>query len=328
MRAVTLAAPDRLEVRDDHPEPECGPDDVLVAVWGVGVCGSDLAVVSGRRAVPALPWVIGHEAVGDVVAVGAAVTDRYVGQRIVVEPNFPCLRCESCRAGLTAGCAHRRSLGINEPGVLAERIVVPARFTWPVDADLDPCDALCVEPLAVALSAVDRVGVEPGQRCLVIGAGAQGQLVSLAVRARGGIPVVTDINTERAKLAVELGAEQFARNDERFAVVVETSGAPSTLAEAVSRTAHGGSIALIGQSETPSSVRTFDVVQRRLTLHGCLIYDHPHGFAATLELLRAGDVRPGRLLRRRFPLGDSAAAFRTAAVSPGKSWISIAEGAR
>jgi 2-desacetyl-2-hydroxyethyl bacteriochlorophyllide A dehydrogenase len=321
MRAVTLVAPGRVEVRDDLPEPTPGPDDVLIAVRAVGLCGSDLSVVAGHRAVPSLPWVLGHEAIGKVVAVGLNVTDRHEGQQVVVEPNYPCGTCEPCLKHTTAGCVRRRIVGITEPGALAERIAVPARFAWPVDADEK--HALCVEPLAVALSAVDRLDLEPGTRCLVIGAGAQGQLVSLALQARGAAPVVTDVNAERAKLAVELGAELFPRDDERFAAVVETSGAPSALTEAVSRTAHGGSIALIGQSEQPSSIRTFDLVQRRLTLQGCLIYDHPAGFAAALALLREADVRPGRILRHRFSLDDAAAAFRAAGTATGKSWISL-----
>ncbi|EXG82294.1 zinc-dependent alcohol dehydrogenase [Cryptosporangium arvum] len=329
MRAVVLAEPGRVEVRDDLPEPTPGPDDVVVLVRAVGLCGSDLSVVAGHRAVPEFPWVLGHEALGEVVAIGADVVDRAIGQRVVIEPNYPCGRCEPCRNGTTAGCVRRRIVGITEPGVLAERITVPAAFAWPVPDRTGPAggirddDALCAEPLAVALTAVDRLGIAPGTRCLVIGAGAQGQLVSLALRARGAVPVVTDVNTERANLAVELGAEPFLRNDERFAAVVEASGAPSALPEAISRTAHDGSIALIGQSEQTSPIRTFDLVQKRLTIHGCLIYDHPGGFAATLDLLRTHDVRPGRILRHRFSFDDAATAFRTAGAAAGKSWISL-----
>ncbi|MFD0533344.1 alcohol dehydrogenase catalytic domain-containing protein [Actinomadura luteofluorescens] len=109
MKAVALVAPETVEVVDDRPEPACGPDDVVVAVHGVGLCGSDLAVVSGHRPVPALPWVLGHEAFGVVVAAGDRVADRYPGQRVVVEPNYPCLRCAPCRSGATAGCRSRRA---------------------------------------------------------------------------------------------------------------------------------------------------------------------------------------------------------------------------
>src|SRR6266702_3208729 len=170
MRAVTLVAPGEIEVARDWPEPNCGPDEVVVTVRGVGLCGSDLSVVSGRRPVPRLPWVIGHEAYGIVSAVGARVTGREVGQRVVIEPNYPCFTCPSCVAGATSGCVRRRSLGLSVPGALAELIAVPAAFAWPVPDGWDAADAVCVEPLTVALSAVRLGAVQPGDRCLIVGA--------------------------------------------------------------------------------------------------------------------------------------------------------------
>src|SRR5256885_16363709 len=124
MRAVTLVSPANVAVVDDWPEPSCGPREVIVAVHGVGLCGSDLAVVSGHRPVPALPWVLGHEAFGVILAVGRDVADRRPGQRVVVEPNYPCLACEPCRSGATSGCRKRRAAGISEHGLLAERVAV------------------------------------------------------------------------------------------------------------------------------------------------------------------------------------------------------------
>ena len=153
MRAAVLLAAGQVAVVDDWPEPTCGPEEVVVAIHGVGVCGSDLAVVRGERAVPRLPWVLGHEATGQIVEVGAAVTGRERGQHVVIEPNFCCLTCSHCRAGATATCQQRRVCGMSEPGLLAERVAVPARFTWPVPARWPVEDRVCVEPLAVAMTA-------------------------------------------------------------------------------------------------------------------------------------------------------------------------------
>jgi alcohol dehydrogenase/L-iditol 2-dehydrogenase len=323
--AAVLREPGVVEVVRDWPEPVCGPDDVLVAVRGVGLCGSDLAVATGKRAVPALPWVLGHEAVGDIIAVGAGVTDRRVGQRVVVEPNFPCLSCPSCLAGATAACPTRRSVGISEPGGLVERLAVPARFAWPVPAAWPVEDLVCIEPLAVARSAVARAGARAGMRCVVIGAGAQGLLVCLTLLDVGAIPFVVDPNVERLGLARELGARDLAEADADalFPVVIETSGVPEALESAVLRAAPDGCVALIGMSGVPARLPTFPIVQRRLTLRGCLIYDHPDDFSSTIRALPDLVPRPGRVVQAWYPLAEAARAFREAGRVAGKSWIAL-----
>jgi len=322
MRAVVLTAPGRIAVTGDRPEPECGPDEVIVRVQGVGLCGSDLSVVAGRRAVPHLPWVLGHEACGVVQTVGAAVTDRRAGQQVVIEPNYPCFDCPACRSGATAGCPNRRIVGISEPGVLAELVAVPAAFAWPTPA-LPVEDLVCVEPFSVACNAVELADVRPGQRCLVLGAGSQGQLVCLAVRQAGGIAHVIEPHAGRRALAEELGA--LPDGGGSYPVVLETSGAPSAFELAVERAASGGTVIVVGQSTAPAKVATFPIVQRRLTIRGCLIYDHPGGFARTLAALDSADVRPGRVLRARYSLDDAPRAFAESADIAGKTWISIEE---
>ena len=116
MKAAALVRPGEIETVD-VPEPECGPDQVLVRMWGVGLCGSDLGVHAGTRPVPHMPWVLGHEGVGEIVDVGAAVRDRRIGQRVAIEPNYCCLRCPPCRAGFTSACSNRVIVGMNVPGL-------------------------------------------------------------------------------------------------------------------------------------------------------------------------------------------------------------------
>ncbi|MBO2448603.1 alcohol dehydrogenase catalytic domain-containing protein [Actinomadura barringtoniae] len=310
---------------DDWPEPSCGPDEVIVTIQGVGLCGSDLAVVSGNREVPALPWVLGHEACGVIVATGDDVAHRFPGQRVVVEPNYPCLACGFCRSGVTAGCRNRRAVGISEPGLLAERVAVPARFTWPVPETWDVTDVVCVEPFTVALNAVRMSGLTAGDTCLVVGAGSQGLLVLLAVLHAGGVPFVVDPHVGRSELAFQMGAQDPAvlPPDATFPAVIETSGAPEAFEHALERTAPGGTLIAVGQSTRPAGISTFLLVQRRLTVRGCLIYDHPAGFAHTIATLGEHDLRPGRVLRERFDLAQAPKAFAQAADIAGKTWISL-----
>jgi len=323
--AVALVSPDTVAVMDDWPEPSCGPDEVIVRVQGVGLCGSDLAVVAGHRPVPALPWVLGHEAFGVILATGRSVADRHPGQRVVVEPNYPCLACGPCRSGQTAGCRSRRSAGISEPGLLAERAAVPARFTWPVPETWDDADMVCVEPFTVALNAVQMSGLRPGGTCLIMGAGSQGLLVSLAVTHVGGLPYVTEPNEGRKEFALQMGARDAGSPaaGTAFPVVIETSGVPEAFEEALERTAPGGCLIVVGQSTRPARVPTFSLVQRRLTVRGCLIYDHPGGFAHTIATLTRHGLRPGRVVRERYELAQAPKAFACAGDIAGKTWISL-----
>jgi threonine dehydrogenase-like Zn-dependent dehydrogenase len=325
VRAVILVSPATVAVVDDWPEPSCGPQEVIVAVHGVGLCGSDLAVVSGRRSVPALPWVLGHEAFGVILAVGGDVADRRPGQRVVVEPNYPCLVCGPCRSGATAGCEARRAVGISEHGLLAERVAVPARFTWPVPGSWDDADVVCVEPLTVAVGAVQASGLRNGDACLVVGAGAQGLLVCLAVLQAGGVPYVIEPHEGRRALALQVGAQsaETRKPGTTFPIVIETSGVPEAFEDAVDLVADGGCLVAVGLSSRPVRLSTFTLVQRRLTVRGCLIYDHPAGFAHTIAMLGSHDLRPGRVLRERYELAEAPEAFAQASRIPGKSWISL-----
>ena len=119
-------------VVDEVADPSPGPDDVLVAVGGVGLCGSDVSVFRGDWPTPSLPWILGHEAFGRIEAVGERVPLERVGERVVIEPNVPCLRCDQCLRGRPSSCVQRASIGMNRPGALAEKLVVPSPFAWKI----------------------------------------------------------------------------------------------------------------------------------------------------------------------------------------------------
>ncbi|WP_416974043.1 zinc-dependent alcohol dehydrogenase [Streptomyces sp. 4F14] len=335
MRAAVLVAPERVELVDDWPEPGAGsgPGDVVVAVEGVGLCGTDLAVFHGRREVPAYPWVMGHEGFGRIVAVGTDVVDRQVGQRVVIEPNYACLKCADCSTGLTSACPHRAIVGLNSPGVLAERVAVPAGFAHPVvaagslgggpaatDGRLAPADLACAEPYAVARAAVRRSGVTSGDRCLVVGAGAQGLLLCLVLVRLGVVPVVTEPHARRLERAVRLGA---VADDGRagFTYVFETSGYAPALRPAVDRAAPGATVVLVGLNPAPLPFSTDDVVRRQLVVRGSMIYDHPGDFTAAVAELAS--ARPGRVVEAEFPLAAAEEAFAGASSRAGKTWIRI-----
>jgi len=322
VRAALLTATDRIETVDDWPEPVCGPDAVIVQMDGVGLCGTDLALFHGKRLPPTLPWVLGHEGFGRILAVGGDVRDRSVGRRVVIEPNYVCLNCADCITGLTSACPHRVIAGVNAPGLLTERVSLPARFAHEIADGLSDADLACAEPYAVALAAVRRSGVTARDRCLVVGAGAQGLLLCLVLARLGIEPVVTEPHPLRLRRAVRLGA---VADDGRagFTYVFEASGFAAALRPAAGRAAAGATVVLVGLNADPLPLTTDDVVRRQLILRGSMIYDHPGDFTAAMAELPS--VRPGAVIEARFPLMRVQEAFAGAAQRAGKTWISIAD---
>lgn len=312
-----------MSVVDDWPEPSYGPGDVVVAVQGVGVCGSDLAVAEGHRKAPRQPWVLGHEGGGSIVAVGSRVQSRRPGQIVVIEPNLPCLTCSACRTGVSSACPRREILGINAQGIAAERVTVPARFTWPVPENTSAQTLACVEPWVVTRAALRRVPTVRGLPCLVVGAGSQGLLLVLSLLAAGAVPYVVEPHDGRRGLAEALGAADSGSGPDRFPVLFEASGAPDAFESMLGRAAPGAQIVLIGQSSTPVPMRTQRVVQQQLHLHGSLIYDHPTDFATATESLAHQPEPLASVLQAGFSPDEAHTAFTRAPDVPGKSWLDL-----
>lgn len=323
MRSLVLTAPGQMGVADGVPAPVCGPGDVLIGIHAVGLCGTDLGYFSGYRTPPTTPWVLGHEAVGWIVAVGDDVAASRIGERVVIEPNYPCGGCAPCRASSPALCTERVSLALTSPGLLSEFVAVPSVFAWKLPEGVTDEAAVCIEPLAVAMAAVRRADIRAeDDSALVVGAGAQGLLLVEVLRAMGRRVVVVDPHEARLRLAVALGAES-ASTDELFSVVFETSGSAAGGSSAIAATAPGGRIVVVGVGDQPVQLDNRILVRRGLTIIGSMIYDHPHDFATTIAAVAGGVVHPERVLGRAFSLDNGAAAFSSASDAVGKTWIKL-----
>lgn len=323
MKAALLVGPGVVAV-DDIPEPAVGPDEVRVAVGGVGLCGSDLSVFSGAWAVPSYPWVMGHEAFGTIDAVGPGVDPARVGQTVVVEPNIACLACDQCRRGVTSACVARQSVGMNRPGALAERLVIPARFAWPIQG-VAPADLVCVEPMTVVVAGLRRLATPPPASVLVVGVGAQGLLMLLALLDQGVDVHVRDVNPDRLALATRLGATAAASDEEErhFDLVVDTVGSPGTVDAALGSLEVGGTLLLLGLDNHPWEVTAQTIVRRQAVVRGSLTYDHPADFEAAIRMVADTGFGPGRIVGNEYPLADAQAAFDRAPTAAGKTWIRV-----
>ena len=205
-------------VVEEVPDPVCGPGEVVCRVLACATCGSDVQSFYVRRKLPA---VLGHEPAGEVVEVGAGVTSVRVGDRVAIHHHSPCGECRRCRRGHETLCERFRSTRI-DPGGFAEYVRIQAELVdelLPLDG-MDPVLATFTEPLACALRAQRRVGLEAGDALLVIGAGASGLLNIAAAHASGVEAVwVREPQPERLARAERWGATAHGNEPVDVAIV-------------------------------------------------------------------------------------------------------------
>ena len=197
MQALVLTAPSQLEVQP-MPDPVPAEDEVLLRIHACGICGSDIHGWDGSTGRRRPPLIMGHEAAGEVLAVGSRATGWSPGDRVTFDSTISCGACPSCAAGQVNLCAHRRVVGVapaeyRQHGAFAERLALPARILYRLPDTLPYPEAAMVEPVSIAVHAVTRWrealrgrGEEPtGQPVVVIGAGMIGLLVIQALRWAG-----------------------------------------------------------------------------------------------------------------------------------------------
>ena len=255
MRALVYHG--RRDIRvEERPVPQPVAGSVLVEVLRCGVCGTDASeYTKGPIMLPSSPTVLGHEFVG-VVRAGDGIQ---AGTLVASGAGVSCGACPRCAEGRTNLCWSYSTLGLTRDGGLAEFALVPTSTVYPLPPDLPLDLAALAQPLAVGIHAVSRAAVAPGQIVVVLGAGAIGTFVLLALQATsGGGAVVVDPSPERRAAALAAGAGLCVTpaavaeavldlTAGRGAdVVFETSGAPGALAQAVDLTRPGGRVLAVG----------------------------------------------------------------------------------
>jgi L-iditol 2-dehydrogenase len=325
MKQVELHAPLDVRLRE-APRPKPGPDEVLIAVARVGICGSDLHAYHGRHPFIQLPVVPGHEFAGSVAEVGANVRDFAPGQRVTVEPSLVCGVCANCRQGRYNICERLQVIGCQTAGALAEYLAVPAAKALPLPDSITWDQAALLEPLAVAVHAVRMARFQPGSDVLILGGGTIGLMTLQAARAMGaGRVVITDLIERRLALALQSGAARAvnpAKTDlaqaleeifgpQRADVIFECVGVAATAREAVRVARKGTRIVLAGvfEEEVPLSLGL--IQDRELELIGTLMYAGDD-FATAIRLVESGQVKVEPLITHRFPLSRAAEAFAAA----------------
>ncbi|MEE4278239.1 MAG: L-threonine 3-dehydrogenase [Halieaceae bacterium] len=270
---------------EEVPTPEPGINDVLIRVLRTAICGTDMHIYNwddwARRTIP-VPMVVGHEFVGEIVAVGSNVNDFRPGQIVSGEGHVVCGRCRNCMAGRRHLCNDTSGIGVNRPGAFAEYVVLPMSNVWEHAAGIDLDIAALFDPLGNAVHTALQFDLL-GEDVLITGAGPIGSMAAAVCRHAGARHVVvTDVIDERLALAARLGAtrtvnvaseklEDVQREldmREGFDIGLEMSGNPQALNDHIEHLCHGGKIALLGIPADNTAIDWSRVIFNMLTLKG------------------------------------------------------------
>ena len=308
MRAIVYTNPWHMELHDKEV-PVPGPDEVIVDVKAVGICGSDVHGYTGSTGRRTPPMVMGHEFSGTVARFGDSVSGIEEEDEVIVSPMFP-----------YDGIGQRQVVGVNQPGAYAEQALVHKSMLYPKPESMSWNDAAMCEPLSIAMHAISRTPIAMMDTVVVVGAGTIGLLVLQCARRCGaGTIVVTDMSPHRLDLAKQVGADVTVniRDQDPVATVMELTnqvgadvaieavGLTKSVQQAHAMVRVGGHVTWIGNSDLMIEVNMQEVVTRELTIAGT--YGFSTEFERVIEAIAQKVIDVETLIEQIAPLEDGPA---------------------
>jgi threonine 3-dehydrogenase len=305
---------------EDVPEPRIGINDVLIKVHRTGICGTDVHIYNWdawAQKTIAVPTVVGHEFVGEIVEVGPNVADFQPGQIVSGEGHVVCGRCRNCLAGRRQLCAGSRSVGVNRPGAFAEYLALPMTNVWVHRPGVDLDVAAIFDPFGNAVHTALSFPVL-GEDVLITGAGPIGIMAAAVARHAGArFVVITDVNPYRLELARTVGVTRAVNTAhesladvqrdlgmvEGFDVGMEMSGNRQAFAGMLANMAHGGKIAMLGIPDSEMAIDWNTVIFSMLTIKGVYGREMYETWYKMTVMLESGlNIRP--VITHRFSCAD------------------------
>ncbi|MCI6866545.1 MAG: alcohol dehydrogenase catalytic domain-containing protein [Lachnospiraceae bacterium] len=317
-----MAAPKEITFREvDIPEP--GPDQVLVKIKRIGVCGSDIHVFHGMHPYTKYPVTQGHEVSGKIVKLGQYVSNLQVGQRVTIEPQVFCGRCHPCLHGKYNLCENLKVMGFQTVGTASEYFAVDASKITPLPEGMSYNEGAMIEPLAVTVHAGKRFADMKGAKVAVLGAGPIGILLSQAVKALGAAEVmITDISEKRLELAKSVGADyaiNTAKEDfgealvacfgpDKADVIYDCAGNDITMNSAIQNARKGSTIILVAVFAKMANVDLAKLNDSELDLNTSMMYRH-EDYVDALRFVNEGKIQLKPLESAHFAFKDYQKAY-------------------
>jgi len=342
VKALLLTAPSKLELVD-FPNPQPQEDEVVVRIHACGICGSDIHGWDGSTGRRRPPLIMGHEAAGEIVALGRRVEKWRAGERVTFDSTISCGACRFCREGQVNLCENRRVVGVSpadyrQHGAFAELLALPARILYRLPDALPFEQAAMIEPVSIAVHAVQRARLARGATAVVVGSGMIGLLVIQALRWAGAEKILAiDLAENRLALARRLGATHTINpgggNDVAAEVArltdgrgadtsFEVVGLTPTLNLALAVLKRGGTCVLVGNlSPQTQDFPLQAVVTKELTLAGSC--SSAGEYPLCLDLIARGviDVQP--MIETVAPLADGAEWFQRLSAKDGGKYMKV-----
>ena len=285
--AVVTSFTDELQMQD-RPVPEPGPGQVLVRIETSGLCHTDIHAAHGDWPVkPQPPFIPGHEGVGVIEALGDAVTNRSIGERVAIPwLGSACGHCDHCIAGWETLCEQQQNSGYSIDGCLAEYTVAAADYVVPVPDGVNSTDAAPLTCAGVTTyKAIKVAGITPAERVAVFGIGGLGHLAVQYARLVGGTVIAVDIDDAKLEMAAELGADHVvnAATEDPVAAIEALGGAdvavvlaviPTVFEQAFAALRRGGRLVCVGlppETDGPMSLPIFPTVLKGISVIGSIV---------------------------------------------------------
>lgn len=328
MKAVQIPSAMEMEVIDIEKPVIRNPDEVLVKVKRVGICGSDMHIYHGTNPLATYPRIVGHEVAGEVVEVGSNVSGMKPGDHVVVEPIRYCGECYACRKGRPNVCQSLSVFGVHEDGGLREFFVLPEKQLHVVNSSLEWDEIVLAEPYTIGAQAVWRGAVGDGDTVFIQGSGPIGICILKMAKLQGARVIISDLKQERLAFAKENGADEIINASEESVedrvleltdgegpnVVIDAVCLPSTFELGVNLVSPAGTVVVLGFDERPSSIPQLPITKKEVTIVGSRLQTNQ--FEKVVSLLNVEKLQSNGFITHHFPISEVQEAFRYVEKNP------------
>lgn len=288
MKSLYIEKPGEISWKEIDSISDVNHDEVKIKVIYGGICGSDVSIFKGKLPHAIYPVVPGHEILGEIIEKGSNV-DIGVGERVVVQPNSYCGKCEYCRNDKTNICPEKKSMGINIRGGFATEVIVPAKYAIRVPSSLSNERAILIEPLAVIVHAIKKVEINQDTSVAIVGCGTEGMLAVALASYLGGNITAIDVNPEKLKKIKEYYPDVTIMfpsevSENQFDVTIEVAGVKESFEQCIDIVKPGGSIVAVGFPEI-AEIPVVKMVRKEITIFGSIIYSQSKDFYDSINFL-------------------------------------------